>query len=164
MCARRRLRSTWASTQSDQRLRCAHEESLGPNLPIKRTAKTLIRLCGCPVWSESSPGARVILLVLSWCCPLCLRSFSWFCVIGRRWNLIVSVPDYCLLISFTNTGISLQIQIQVIPLTSRYLLVLGLIWARSCENVSYAICEQQRRRSACASVQSDQGLCCSLPG
>ena len=29
--------------------------------------------------------------------------------------------------------------------------------------MSYAICEQQRRRSACASVQSDQPLCCSLP-
>ena len=27
----------------------------------------------------------------------------------------------------------------------------------------YAICEQQRRRSACASVQSDQHHCCSLP-
>ena len=26
----------------------------------------------------------------------------------------------------------------------------------------YAICEQQRRRSACASAQSDQHLCCSL--
>ena len=25
------------------------------------------------------------------------------------------------------------------------------------------MCEQQRRRSACASVQSDQHLCCSLP-
>ena len=28
--------------------------------------------------------------------------------------------------------------------------------------MSYAICEQQRRRSACASAQSDQRLCCSL--
>ena len=28
--------------------------------------------------------------------------------------------------------------------------------------LSYAICEQQRRRSACASAQSDQRLCCSL--
>ena len=28
----------------------------------------------------------------------------------------------------------------------------------------YAICEQQRRRSACASAQSDQHLCCSLLG
>ena len=27
----------------------------------------------------------------------------------------------------------------------------------------YAICEQQGRRSACASAQSDQHLCCSLP-
>ena len=37
-----------------------------------------------------------------------------------------------------------------------------LTWARSCENVSYAICEQQRCRSACASAQSDQHLYCSL--
>ena len=29
---------------------------------------------------------------------------------------------------------------------------------------AYAICEQQRRRLACASAQSDQRLCCSLPG
>ena len=28
---------------------------------------------------------------------------------------------------------------------------------------AYAICDQQRYRSACASVQSDQHLCCSLP-
>ena len=26
----------------------------------------------------------------------------------------------------------------------------------------YALCEQQRRRSACASAQSDQRLCCSI--
>ena len=38
----------------------------------------------------------------------------------------------------------------------------AVTWARSCENVSYAICEQQRCRSACASAQSDQHLCCSL--
>ena len=35
-------------------------------------------------------------------------------------------------------------------------------WARPCENVSYAICEQQRCRSACASALSDQHLFCSL--
>ena len=28
----------------------------------------------------------------------------------------------------------------------------------------YATCEQQRHRSACASAQFDQHLCCSLPG
>ena len=37
------------------------------------------------------------------------------------------------------------------------------MWARPWENVYYAICEQQRRSSACASAQSDQCLCCSLP-
>ena len=41
-------------------------------------------------------------------------------------------------------------------------LCLLCIWAGPWENVSYVICEQQRRRSACASAQSDQHLCCSL--
>ena len=45
-------------------LRCPHEELLGPYLPIKRTAKTLIRLGGCPGLSECSLGAQ---------------SFRWFC-------------------------------------------------------------------------------------
>ena len=39
---------------------------------------------------------------------------------------------------------------------------LAHIWARLCENVSYAICEQQKCRSACTSTQFDQHLCCSL--
>ena len=56
--AKRRLRSTWASAQSDQSLRCPHEESLGPYLPIEHTAKTLIRLGRCPGWSESLLGAQ----------------------------------------------------------------------------------------------------------
>ena len=30
LCAQRRLRSAWASAQSDQSLRCPHEESLDP--------------------------------------------------------------------------------------------------------------------------------------
>ena len=52
-CAKWRLRSAWASAQSDQSLRCPHEEILGPYLSIERTAKTLIRLSGFPGWSES---------------------------------------------------------------------------------------------------------------
>ena len=39
LCPQRRLRSAWASAQSDQSLHCPHEESLDPYLPIKRTAK-----------------------------------------------------------------------------------------------------------------------------
>ena len=66
LCAQRRLRSAWASAQSDQSQRCPPEAKLGPKLPTERTAKTLIRLGGCPGWSESSLGTKVILLVLSW--------------------------------------------------------------------------------------------------
>ena len=66
LCAQRRFRSAWASAQSDQSQRCPPEAKLGPKLPTERTAKTLIRLDGCPGWSESSLGTKVILLVLSW--------------------------------------------------------------------------------------------------
>ena len=66
LCAQRRLISAWASAQSDQSLCCLHEETLGPQLPIECTVKTLIRLGGYPDWSESSLGAKAILLVLSW--------------------------------------------------------------------------------------------------
>ena len=38
-------------------------------------------------------------------------------------------------------------------------LVIYNSWAGPWENVSYVICEQRRRRSACASAQSDQRLC-----
>ena len=54
-----------ASAQSDQSLRCLHEETLGPFLPIERTAKTdqtgwMPRL----IWVFG--GCTVILFVLSW--------------------------------------------------------------------------------------------------
>ena len=78
-CAQRRLRSAWAPAQSAQSQRCTPEANLGPKLPNGRTAKTLIRLGGCPGWSEtlirlggcpdwyeSSLGTKVILFVLSW--------------------------------------------------------------------------------------------------
>ena len=58
MCAQRRLGSAWVSTQSDQSLRCPHEESLGPYLPTERTEKTDL------IWVFA--GCIVILLVLSW--------------------------------------------------------------------------------------------------
>ena len=46
-------------------LRSLHEETLGHQLPTEHTAKTLIRLRGCPGWSESLLGAQIILSVLS---------------------------------------------------------------------------------------------------
>ena len=47
MCAQRRLRSIWAYAQSDQSLRCLHENALVLWLPTECPANTLIRLCGC---------------------------------------------------------------------------------------------------------------------
>ena len=38
----------------------------------------------------------------------------------------------------------------------------NIIQAVPCKNVSSGICGQQRPRSACASMQSDQGLHCLL--
>ena len=73
LCAQWRLRSAWASAQSDQNICCPHEETLGPCLSLERTAKALIRLGGCPVWSESSLGAQVISLVLS--CPVSIQCY-----------------------------------------------------------------------------------------
>ena len=37
-----------SSAQSDQSLRCRHEETVRLSLSIERTVKTLIRLGGCP--------------------------------------------------------------------------------------------------------------------
>ena len=51
-----KIQISWASAQSDQSLRCPHEESLGPLLPTERTAKTLIRLGGCPAKTQISLG------------------------------------------------------------------------------------------------------------
>ena len=86
LSAKRRLRSAWASTQSDQSLRCPHEESFGPWLPIERTAKTQISLGGgCPGWSESSLGAH---------------SLCWFCHEAAQINFSVILPGelpFCLL-------------------------------------------------------------------
>ena len=56
-------RAAWLSAQSDQSLSCLHEEILGREC----IAKTLIRLGGCPGWSEFLLGAQAILLVLSCC-------------------------------------------------------------------------------------------------
>ena len=67
--AQQRLGSVWASALSDQSLRCPHEETLGPYLPNERRVKTLIRLGGCPGWSESSLGTH---------------SFCWFCHVAAH--------------------------------------------------------------------------------
>ena len=77
LCAQGRLRSAWASTQSAQSLRCALNGWLRTQAFFMRTAKTLIRLGGCPGWSESSLGAQ---------------SFAWF----YYSRLILYIGLFCL--------------------------------------------------------------------
>ena len=59
-----------------QSLRCPHEESVGPLLPIKQTANILIRLGGCPGWSASSLSAQ---------------SFCLFCHVAAQISVEVTV-------------------------------------------------------------------------
>ena len=62
-------------------------------VPKKRTAKTLIRLGGCPGWSESSLGAQIL-------CWFCRASTQ----IKRFYNAIISIDHHSavsvLIISF----------------------------------------------------------------
>ena len=69
LCAQQRLRSAWASTQSDQCLRCALNGELRIQAFFMRTMKTLIRLGRCTGWSESLQGTHAIMLVLLWGSP-----------------------------------------------------------------------------------------------
>ena len=63
LCAQQRLRSAWASAQSDQSHRCALNGYLRTQAFFMRTAETLIRLGGSPGSSESSLGTHAILTV-----------------------------------------------------------------------------------------------------
>ena len=75
LCTQRRLRSAWASAQSYQSLRHVLNGLLRTQAFFMRTAKTLIRLGGCPVWSESSLGAH---------------SFAWFCHVTAHMYFVTS--------------------------------------------------------------------------
>ena len=57
-----------------------------------------------------------------------------------------------------DNGLSMKNNTRLLPQA-----LLAYMRAEPGENMSYVICEQQRRRSACASAQSDQRLYCSLP-
>ena len=143
-----------------------------------RTAKTLIRLDWCPGWSESSLGAH---------------SLFWFCHVAAHMSLFKSQlliqynsmtrSGLCVLAVHSDSGCTgiLQEMEDDGPHTVR-IRACHRHLHRLCHSLSttdeitrreylslvtrkpvIALCEQQRRRSACASAQSDQHLCCSLP-
>ena len=59
-CAQRRLKSDWASTPSDQTSLCAQWVAKDPSFLHCGQWRLLIRLGGCPGWSESWLGAHAI--------------------------------------------------------------------------------------------------------
>ena len=59
--AQRRLRSAWASAQSDQSFCCHMKKSGVLSYPLSAQQR-LIKWGGCPGWSESSLGAHSLLL------------------------------------------------------------------------------------------------------
>ena len=88
VCAQRRLRSAWASAQSDQSLCCTFNGQLRTQGFFRQTAKTLIRQGGCPGWSESSLGAH---------------SFGWFChVVAQLLILMSQYFPYDFMLFFDN--------------------------------------------------------------
>ena len=97
--------------------------SVGSSAFFMRTAKTLIRLGGCPGWSESSLGAH---------------QFVGFVIMRLTFGSVVILK----------------------PLSKSTGVTDGM--SRLMRKSVFALFEQQRRRSACASAQSDQHLCCSL--
>ena len=101
MCSQRRVRPAWACTQSDQSLRCPHEEALGPWLSIECTAKTLFRLGTCPVWSESLLGAQIICLfchdVAQFWCVCCLFDVYECSTVFWRFSLFMISLKFTLL-------------------------------------------------------------------
>ena len=60
----RRHRAVCASEQTDQSLRSPPEDAVGTSVPIECLAKTLIILCRCAGWSDSSLGAGIAVVPL----------------------------------------------------------------------------------------------------
>ena len=66
MCAQQRLRSAWASARSIRVFAARMTKVWVLRYPLSAQRRLLIRLGGCPGWSESSLSAQAILLVLLW--------------------------------------------------------------------------------------------------
>ena len=98
--------------------RCPPEKNIGHFATHWEHSKELIRLGGCPNWSESSLGAQVILLVLS-----CSGSND---TEHQDSHLVAQANK----------------------------------WAAARQKQQNDLCAQRRCRSAWASTQSNQSLCC----
>ena len=130
LCAQQRLRSASASAQSDQSLRYPHEEALGPWLSIERTAKTRIRLGGCPGWCESSLGAQSF----CWSC----RDVAHITVTCNDYKVAVQCDRFRKVLTLVyniSTSDSLVIVLTIIIPFQNYFILMGTIGLNICTSV-----------------------------
>ena len=156
-------------------LRCPHEETWGPQLPIECTAKALISLGWCPGWSETSLRAQVIFLVLS-CCgstvKLCfrLKLLTLYLFRLKLFKLLLAFHLFCCfyfmmswlfvflsrLVFGAGCGIHLY-RFVIIAFSSSFQIKninhCNMSWIM--RKPVYVIFEEQSCRSACASAQSN---------
>ena len=144
----RRLRSAWASAQSDQSLRCSHEETLGPYLPSERRVKTLFRLGGCLGWSESLLDAQS----LCWFCHVVAHMYF---PMNRLYLVSLFVKDnsvcrfrnekitFLISLYFDMTWLHVYIYYKNLKM---HQMTLKQIWTASSEFGTYLLCEQWRFR------------------
>ena len=80
VCSQRRLSLAWASTQSDQSLRCPHEESLGPYHPLSAQRR---------IWSDWADAQAD--LSVGWA----HMPFCWFCHVAAHFpvNTVKGIPE-----------------------------------------------------------------------
>ena len=115
----------------DQSLRSPHEVSLGPKLPIERTAKILVKLGGCPGLSEfAGCTCHFVGFVMRWLkypwhlqCGGC--SGVRFCCACSRWSggvfLFLLFFHYHSLFSYSYLSFSFISLLPLLPLSSFYL-------------------------------------------
>ena len=164
VCAQRRLRSAWASAQSYQSSWSTWRK-LGSLATHWVQAKTLIRLGGCPGWSESLLGTH---------------SFCWFChvtaqmlfqgqnnhsiaVITQELNYLTWVEAFTCLSDdrLPDQLRAMYCDLIISECNQHKLLLLVSNWASSWHYGTYHIGDQRRVRRACATAQSRQSLRCS---
>ena len=165
LCTQRRLGSAWASAQSDQSSLCVAKDPSFLHVNSEDSDQTgrMARL----IWAFA--GRTVILLVLSW-------GGSYYRIFFSKWLIHINKPflAYPMEISLWLTGArkfvgwgSERWMLWYFDIIFKHFYISFVPWhdlSHIMRKPVNAICEQQRRRSACASVQSDQCLCCSLPG
>ena len=141
-------------------LHCALNGLLRIQAFFIRTAKSLIRLGGCPGWSESSLGEHTILLVLScagsFCMGMCAQRRLRSAGIRLVWSesslctqWVVKDPSFLHTDNWSESSLGDHAILLVLSCAGSFCM---------------GMCAQRRLRSAWASAQSDQSLRCTLNG